>query len=281
MKVMVIPDQHQRYKEFDKLLDKWPEDADKVVFLGDLMDDWESKEWWSDAKHNPIALIKKLTELKHKYGDKFVWLVGNHDLAYFPSNSTREERAQFSISGHQTGHHTEISEAWVQAKGNYQIAAEIDGVIYTHAGLTGEFVNVRVNRFVKHTEVESSTLVDKLNWLGNNNALVHTVFDHCSLSPEGDDTSEGCLWVRPNSLILDMAYNKQVVGHTEAGLLLVKNGKSRELLVVDSPEHDKVVKIIDGNLHVEDVRELRVTNKQLAEVKEWRAKRAKLMLKYF
>ena len=40
-------------------------------------------------------------------------------------------------------------------------------------------------------------------------------------SPSGDEISQGPLWIRPESLLQDAYYPKQVVGHTE--MCLYKN----------------------------------------------------------
>ena len=50
---------------------------DKFVFLGDACDNWDA------TQEDNIGIIQELISYKASYGDKFVWLLGNHDWGYY------------------------------------------------------------------------------------------------------------------------------------------------------------------------------------------------------
>ena len=63
-------------------------------------------------------------------------------------------------------------------------------------------------------------------------------WDGC-FSGSGDEPSQFCLWIRPDSLLDDAYYPKQVVGHTELCIydrVCLHKGENK-LIIVDSPEH--------------------------------------------
>ena len=74
MKILVIPDIHQKISKANLILQR--ESFDKVVFLGDYFDGIGN-----------INSIKEtcdwLKETYYRLGDKAIWLIGNHDISYF------------------------------------------------------------------------------------------------------------------------------------------------------------------------------------------------------
>src|SRR5574344_2651141 len=264
-RVLWIPDQHQRPEIFERIIHEWPDYADKIVFSGDIVDDWKSKEWWMDPVHNPLNAINKVHQCKELYGDKFFWLVGNHDLSYLPATSYEEERESASVSGHQFNHHAEISAKFQQYWDDMDACAWIDEVCYTHAGVSNIFVNIVLTKFDKMYKkshpadevipptVSCMPFADKVNELFHNPALVHECFDFSGIDSTGEDPFQTCVWIRPSSLVANQGPDKQVVGHTELEvptLFSVVNGTEVESMcvVVDTPNHDQLVLISDGDL---------------------------------
>lgn len=83
MKTLVIPDVHQRIDNVKSILEN-EKNYDEVVFLGD----------WFDSFYDPpkVAGFEETCEylkslvLGHPDKDKFVFLIGNHDLSYIYEN---------------------------------------------------------------------------------------------------------------------------------------------------------------------------------------------------
>ena len=64
-------------------------------------------------------------------------------------------------------------------------------------------------------------------------------WDGC-FSGSGDEPSQFCLWIRPDSLLDDAYYKKQVVGHTELCIydkVYLQKGENK-IIIVDSPKHE-------------------------------------------
>ena len=83
MKTLVIPDVHQRVDSVKSIFEN-EKDYDEVVFLGD----------WFDSFFDPpkVAGFEETCEylkylvLEHPNKDKFVFLLGNHDISYIYEN---------------------------------------------------------------------------------------------------------------------------------------------------------------------------------------------------
>lgn len=90
MKTLVIPDIHQRVSSVKWILDTEKE-YDEVVFLGD----------WFDSFFEPpkVAGFEETCEylkyliLEHPNKDKFVFLLGNHDLSYIYENKDFSDKS--------------------------------------------------------------------------------------------------------------------------------------------------------------------------------------------
>jgi hypothetical protein len=76
-----------------------------------------------------------------------------------------------------------------------------------HAGISTNWLTEKMEKY----DFES---INDLNLLFHNK--IYSIFDHCSMSPTGESSREGPLWIRPGSLSFCMikGYN-QCVGHTE------------------------------------------------------------------
>src|SRR5574344_997377 len=113
MKILVIPDTHQNLQHNELIIKSLDNnEVDKVIMLGDYVDDWKSKPFWFEEEHNPINVLNKLKELKDKYKDRLILLIGNHDIPYFPvTNNNHNHLSQYKdeenyqrVSGHQFDH---------------------------------------------------------------------------------------------------------------------------------------------------------------------------------
>lgn len=85
----------------------------------------------------------------------------------------------------------------------------------------------RLAEYYSTTPVHWTYFDEKLDW------------DGC-FSGSGDEPSQFCLWIRPDSLLDDAYYKKQVVGHTELCIydkVYLQKGENK-IIIVDSPKHE-------------------------------------------
>ncbi len=74
MKILVIPDIHQKVAFVQNILNKAEKDVDLTVFLGDYFDDFQDNHYEVEA----MAVWLK----QNLYKEKRVFLMGNHDVQY-------------------------------------------------------------------------------------------------------------------------------------------------------------------------------------------------------
>lgn len=228
MLIGIIPDVHQT-THFIKMVEDNINRLDKLVFLGDYVDNWLEKIWWHIPEHNPVNTINKVVSYKQKYPNKIDLLLGNHCLSYLSKNPKSK-----LVSGHQHEHDTEIAQAFLNNIKHFKIAVEYDGWVISHAGFSNTWVN---NQKEKGFDPDKETIID---WC--NKMLLEKNFHYFDwtgrLSPSGDEVTQTPTWIRPFSLMKDSYFNNQLVGHSETKLapIFVTNKKTN-LILVDSPEH--------------------------------------------
>jgi hypothetical protein len=83
MKTIIIPDIHQKTNLVESVLKK-EKNFDEVVFLGDWFDSFQEPPIVSSFA-DTCKFLKHLI-LEHPNRDKFVFLLGNHDISYIYSN---------------------------------------------------------------------------------------------------------------------------------------------------------------------------------------------------
>jgi hypothetical protein len=253
--VLPIPDPHGTH-EWEKIINEVGLDnVDYVVFHGDYFDSWENK--WPDQGEN----FKKICDLKRQYPNKIETLIGNHDWSYL--TGTRD--GEF-VSGHQKNKVHEIRSLILANNDILDLACEIDGIVFSHAGFSNYWVKNVLFPCI-HVELdewpdddtgkkgsvwdENEFSIDFLNKYWHSHTHQHgdptfyygfdEILDwHGLYDGAGDEEQQGPLWIRPASLIQNPYYKKQVVGHTEIKfnhyLHLKKN--DNDLILIDSPEHN-------------------------------------------
>ena len=248
-RILSVPDVHGSHEwEVVKTL---PEDSyDFIVFHGDYFDSWENE--WPDQGEN----FKNICDFVRKDTEHRKLLIGNHDWSYL--SQSREGQ---NCSGHQSGSIysegkiTVIRELLLGARDILELAFECDGWVFSHAGFSKTALNymqeILKNLGIIQDENEysisllNSVLKKRLEEYDIQNFSKWIPFDEkldwdgC-FSGSGDEPSQFCLWIRPDSLLEDAYYNKQVVGHTELCIydkIYLQQGENK-VIVVDSPNHE-------------------------------------------
>lgn len=106
----------------------------RIVCLGDYVDDWLSNGYDS------IKTLNKIIELKNSDKDKYILLLGNHELSYLG----------FPCSGHQYNQEKEIQNILTENIDLFDLYYSInlgDKHYYcTHAGITNSYIHGVLNR---------------------------------------------------------------------------------------------------------------------------------------
>lgn len=188
-KIFIIPDVHLKPWMFDKAEEIIEKNSfDRIVLLGDLVDDWDQEKnlnLYKETLERTIAFVVK-------YPDT-LYCFGNHDLSYL-------------WQAHESGYSSYARETVVEGINNliYTLPAEnsgfihrIDNVLFSHAGLTEHFV---IRLFGYGESMEIDVMLEKINRLGKDDLW-------------RDDSP---IWARPQFGNMRMYPSDmlQVVGHT-------------------------------------------------------------------
>lgn len=93
MKAFVISDIHGKFEHFNELLSNWNTE-DTLIILGDMIDRGECS----------YEVVHKVMELKEKYPDKVIYLMGNHEdmLIQYIDNPYENGRLYYDNGGNKT-----------------------------------------------------------------------------------------------------------------------------------------------------------------------------------
>lgn len=202
MKLLVVGDVHGSEIPL-KIIEKHGASVDKIVCTGDYVD--SRYNTWVQQKE----VLSKLLELRQgKFKNKLTLLFGNHDISYLTGRR---------CSGHQTEYEDDIRLFFEANYFAFDILFESKSYLVSHAGLTESWMlsPLGFDKNKKPLSVLNWKIEDVTKAFRNKQ---FEYFLHNSDSPTGNSVTEGCLWVRPFSLVQDaiLGYT-QIVGHTEVG----------------------------------------------------------------
>ena len=169
---------------------------DKLVFLGDYVDDWNTS-----AKDN-VAILEEIFNLKKKYNDKIVLLLGNHEMSYMG----------FLCSGHKPSKETE--KLLHDNLDLLDVVYKTNDFIVTHGGFTELWLNMLKDQYLIE---DDDKVIDKINEMFHKrDGSIMRDLNLASLSSGGYSIISSCLWARPT----DHTYSPinlgkdQIIGHT-------------------------------------------------------------------
>ena len=201
MRVLVMPDIHLKTWIFDRAEDILKAGkADRVVCLMDMPDDWNMEF--------QIELYRKIFDRAILFAKTYpdtLWCYGNHDLSYpwgrlESGYSPYAERTVLSK--------LEELENSLQDPSQIAIMHRIDNVIFSHGGLTANFLR-RLNAELLEADIDE---------------VVAAVNDASQNYLWSDDSP---LWLRPQYRTVKAFRNDlytQVVGHTPVEKIYEKDG---------------------------------------------------------
>jgi len=199
MKVLYVGDVHAKPKIIEivkKVQEKHK--FDKIVFVGDYVDDW------SVVPQDNIDILEKILEFKRDNMDLVTLLLGNHELSYL---------------GHPCSGHKKSFETQELLRKNikcFDLVHQVDRVVATHGGFIynwSELVKTKFGSFFPHLDLN-----DKLHSLDDD------LLEYLSIASYTSGGSSDCaspLWARPDDhkryAMIDepgLEETIQVVGHT-------------------------------------------------------------------
>ena len=186
-RVLVIPDVHLKPWIFD-MADRIDESSyDDIVILGDLVDDW--------GKGNDLDAYRQTLDRAAEFGkkhDRSLWCYGNHDVSYLWDAMESGYSIQARITAIEG-----ITKLENVIGYRYRFVHRIDDVLFSHGGLTENFVFYSCGYHVK----EIDDILAKINRMGQRELW--------------RDSSP--IWARPQADFYRMFRDNifyQVVGHT-------------------------------------------------------------------
>lgn len=181
------------------------EDLEHIIFMGDYFDSFNIPGIDQLYNFNQIIKFKEDSKIP------VTLLIGNHDHHYMSGvNET--------YSGYQAGLAWDIQYAVQGNMRHLQIAAKVDNLIFSHAGLSPIWLNEIFGTSYWNIEDVVEQLNDRyvsrprdFNFAGG------------GFSAYGDSINQGPLWIRPNSLMKSNNLEEysfkndfiQIVGHTQ------------------------------------------------------------------
>jgi hypothetical protein len=207
MKTIVLGDTHGR--SFWKLIVEM-EKPDQVIFIGDYFDSYDLTA--VEQMHN----FKEIINYKETTDAHVIMLIGNHDYHYYP------EIGNVGTSGYQHTASPATSQLIGENRNHLQMAYSIDDYLFTHAGVSSEFMDNVFGKDGWKTESISELLCQQF-WHKPKTfefGMAVDVTKSLWLDPSGDNIAQSPIWIRPRSL-MNVNYNTlrkqviQVVGHTQ------------------------------------------------------------------
>lgn len=245
MKCLFCGDLHTKHHIFDRVK-QLGADYDKVIFLGDYCDDWDTVP---DASYN---LLKSLIDYKIANPDKVILLLGNHDLSEWQSGV-------FRCSGFNPLTSNLITPLMHDNWQHFQIACLIDGWLCSHAGFTASWVD----KYLPNCDTVEK-IINKLQYSyehRNDDDESERIFYGLSGvgSARGGWDFPSPIWTDANELIEDFLPDvKQIIGHTPMPTISIVNEYGRQFCFCDThslfsnrkPFGDNtLLELIDGEPH--------------------------------
>jgi hypothetical protein len=207
MKTIVLGDIHGRSQW--KLIVEM-EKPDQVIFIGDYFDSYDL------TAAEQMKNFKEIINYKETTDAHVIMLIGNHDYHYYP------EIGNVGTSGYQHTAAPAISQLIDENRNHLQMAYSIDDYLFTHAGVSSEFMDNVFGKDGWKTEEISSLLCQQF-WHKPKTFEFGMAVDLKKMSwldSSGDNREQSPIWIRPRSL-MNVNYNTlrkqviQVVGHTQ------------------------------------------------------------------
>lgn len=183
MRILVCGDIHCKPFILKSAITATPWDI--FVFLGDACDNFGANQ------ENNLEILSQIIELKKEYGEKFVWLLGNHDWGYYDDT--------IGMTGHILAGSANVHHLLKENIDLWDLFYAKDKFIFSHAGISADFLPL--TREIPYKELKSV--------IGVNNPM-----NEVGYACGGYSKTPSLLWARPSEVKPLATDNIQIVGHT-------------------------------------------------------------------
>lgn len=219
MKALFAGDIHNHMYIFDDVvrLDK-EYNFDKIIFVGDYVDDWNTSNIES------IECLRKLIKLKQSNYRKYILLLGNHELSYLG----------YPCSGHDYTNDTEIKNILTDNIDLFKFYIVIHlgnkDFVCSHAGFVNDYlVNVFQPNNTDWQETLKNLNTDMLNKLN--------LLTYCSFHRGGKYPFSSFVWTDARELIHnreELLLPNQIVGHSPVKTIKYITSDTNNLYFIDT-----------------------------------------------
>lgn len=199
MKVLFVGDVHNHtyiFNDIKKLDEKY--NFNKIIFLGDYVDDWNT------TNKESLETLDKVIELKTNNSEKYIFCIGNHELSYLG----------YPCSGHQKEFDNLVRLKLIQNIDKFVLYTEVElnhKTFYcSHAGFVNDYLinELQPNdtKWQNNIKLLNDNILDKLELL-----------NRCSYYRGGRYPYSSFVWADQRELAWDdlsIFLKHQIVGHT-------------------------------------------------------------------
>lgn len=201
MKVLFVGDVHNHHYIFNDVerLDK-EHNFDRIIFLGDYVDNWNT------TNKESIETLNKVFALKNSNPDKYTFCIGNHELSYMG----------YPCSGHQYDENEVIIKTLLEDnKDLLDFYAEVllgnRIFICTHSGITNDYAVNELDKYGEYIKV--------LEEMNKNKKMYLSLLNYCSYFRGGDSPYSSFVWADRREMysILEreeLVIPYQIIGHS-------------------------------------------------------------------
>jgi hypothetical protein len=193
MKIIAIGDLHG--KDCWKAID--PLQYDRIVFIGDYVDSS------TVADEDLVINLEEIIELKARFADKVVLLLGNHDIQYldFP---------KYRNSGFNDRIRHKLTDIFRLHQSSFKVAEQYGSWLFTHAGITNGFFHATFDNSLPSGDIHIADYLNQLNESADRSKL-----HMAGASRGGSYPYSGITWADMRETAADyLTGYHQVVGHT-------------------------------------------------------------------
>lgn len=204
-KILLIPDVHQDLSWANEILDRHDEEVDYIVLLGDYFDSF-----------NPKFSVKEtcvwLKQIKEKYKEKIIFLLGNHDLSYYEACFNKKDKELINFASGFTNSKAEKikKESMLSFFQECEPMVLCNGYLVSHAGISPNFWHPVLNK----KEALLSIYCDLTQKILPNCHIFDNKLLGAGLSRGGSQTIGGIFWLDFHEEFTDDIPYPQIVGHT-------------------------------------------------------------------